>query len=152
MLFSKQMSMQETNLSLSQIIALSDGYSIHEVWDSPYPHYPKGIPLKELWPLCSWRREESVFFQLFTWWKLCFHIVPTLLIFYFQGKIAILSFSTFNLSHSGLFLAKRTHFFSKEAIFSCNSLSNIMILPWLDPFGNTEMWKRALGSHGDEQA
>lgn len=66
MLISKQMSMQETDLSLSQIVVLSDGYSIREVWDGPYSHYPRGSPLKELWPLCSWRLEESVFFQLFT--------------------------------------------------------------------------------------
>jgi len=48
MLFSKQMSMQETKLSLSQIIVLSDGYLIREVWDGPYSHYPRGSPLKEL--------------------------------------------------------------------------------------------------------
>lgn len=60
------MSVQGTNLSLSQIIVLSDGYSIHEEWDGPYSHYPKGSCLKELWPLCSWRLEESIFFQHFT--------------------------------------------------------------------------------------
>ncbi|XP_075003058.1 uncharacterized protein LOC142080854 [Calonectris borealis] len=27
---------------------LKDGYSIREVWDGPYSHYPKGSPLKEL--------------------------------------------------------------------------------------------------------
>lgn len=66
MLFSKQMSMQETNLSLSPIIVLSDGYSIREIRDGPYSRYPKGSPLKELWPLCSWCLEESIFCQLFT--------------------------------------------------------------------------------------
>lgn len=40
--------MKETNLTLSQIIVLSDGYSIHEVQHSPYSHYPKGSLLNAL--------------------------------------------------------------------------------------------------------
>lgn len=57
------MSMKETNLTLSQIFALSDGYSIHELWDSLYSHYPKGIPLKEC-GLFALVGERKVFFQL----------------------------------------------------------------------------------------
>lgn len=144
------MSMQETNLSLSQIILLSDGYSIREVWDDPYSHYPKGSSLKELWPLCTWRLEESIFFQLFT--TLLPYVANSTNLFAKEKQPCyFLSYSTYNLSCSGLFLGKRICFFSK-AIFLCNSNSSIMVLPWLDPFGNTEMWKGAFGSHGDNQA
>lgn len=85
--------------------------------------------------------------------QLCFHMLPTLLIFLPRKSSLVIffSYSTSNLSCSGLFLGKRTCFFSK-AIFSCNGHSSIMVLPWLDRFGNTEMWKGALGSHGDEKA
>lgn len=144
------MSMQETNLSLSQIILLSDGYSIHEVWDDPYSHYPKGSSLKELWPLCTWRLEKSIFFQLFTI-PLPYVANSTNLFAKENQPCYFLSYSTSNLSCSGLFLGKRICFFSK-ANFPCNSHSSIMVLSWLDSFGNTEMWKRAFESYGDEQA
>lgn len=134
--------MQETNLSLSQIILLSDGYSICEVWDDPYSYHPKGCSLKELWPLCTWRLEESIFFQFFT--ALLPYVANSTNLFAKEKQPCyFLSYSTSDWSCSGLFLGKRTCFFSK-AIIPWNNHSSITVLPWLDPFGNTEMWKGAL--------
>lgn len=121
--------MQGTNFSLSQIILLSDGYSILEVWDDPYSHYPKGSSLQELWPLCTCRLEESIFFQLFT--TLLLYVASSTNLFAKEIFLpcCFLSYSTPILSCLGLFLGKRTCLFSK-AIFPCSSHSSIMVLPW----------------------